>query len=259
MIPDEIDPYEILQVPHNATEREIKVAYKKLALQNHPDRCSNPDETKMALINEAYAILSDPERRRRYDLTQRLPAHNTNSNGVSSSFYNNRRDHGMRTTTSSRRSRYEYASTGSSTIFREDFGTDPFAAGRRRRNGNMSHFARDPFMNSGGGVGGLSNRSTGSGNKGFSFSSSFTSTNASGETKTVRKTTRYRDGKKETCVETVTVKPDGTRECETKVTSEDAVSLFDCNPFDKLLPQLNGVGQTLKKWIQGGGGNESSA
>lgn len=63
------DYYEILGVPRNATKEEIKRAYRKLALQYHPDRNKSPDaEEKFKEISEAYAILSDDEKRRIYDM-----------------------------------------------------------------------------------------------------------------------------------------------------------------------------------------------
>jgi len=63
------DYYQILGVDRNATEEEIKRAYRKLALKYHPDR--NPGdkscEEKFKEINEAYACLSDPQKRANYD------------------------------------------------------------------------------------------------------------------------------------------------------------------------------------------------
>jgi len=65
----EVDYYEVLQVSKDSTGAEIKKAYRKLALKYHPDR--NPGdkeaEEKFKLINEAYQVLSDEEKRAIYD------------------------------------------------------------------------------------------------------------------------------------------------------------------------------------------------
>ena len=61
--------YDILKVPHNATEADIKKAYRSLALKYHPDRCKDPDsEDKFKDIAKAYEVLSDFESRKEYDL-----------------------------------------------------------------------------------------------------------------------------------------------------------------------------------------------
>lgn len=66
---DTKDYYKILEIMSSADTAEIKKAYKKLAIKYHPDR--NPDDAaaaeKMALLNEAYAVLSNPDKRREYD------------------------------------------------------------------------------------------------------------------------------------------------------------------------------------------------
>lgn len=64
------DYYEVLSVQRNCSEQELKSAYRKLALQYHPDR--NPDnqqeaEEKFKEITEAYSVLADPQKRAVYD------------------------------------------------------------------------------------------------------------------------------------------------------------------------------------------------
>jgi molecular chaperone DnaJ len=62
------DYYEILGVPRNASTEDIKVAFRKLARQYHPDVSKEPDaEERFKEINEAYGVLSDPQKRARYD------------------------------------------------------------------------------------------------------------------------------------------------------------------------------------------------
>lgn len=68
--------YEILGVNKNATDIEIKAAYKKLALQYHPDRNPNNKEEaekKFKEINAAYDIIGDPQKRKEYDIRGESP------------------------------------------------------------------------------------------------------------------------------------------------------------------------------------------
>lgn len=64
------DYYQILDVPRTASQADIKKAFRKLARQHHPDR--NPGdataEKRFKDVNEAHAVLSDPEKRKQYDL-----------------------------------------------------------------------------------------------------------------------------------------------------------------------------------------------
>ncbi|KAI1411507.1 DnaJ-domain-containing protein [Hypoxylon sp. FL1857] len=67
------DYYKVLGVSHDADERQIKAAYRKLTKIHHPDKAAKQGlskeeaEKKMASINEAYEVLSDPELRARFD------------------------------------------------------------------------------------------------------------------------------------------------------------------------------------------------
>ncbi len=62
------DYYEVLGVPKGASKEQVKDAYRKLALQFHPDRNKSPEaEERFKEITEAYAVLSDDEKRAQYD------------------------------------------------------------------------------------------------------------------------------------------------------------------------------------------------
>ncbi|XP_065351702.1 dnaJ homolog subfamily C member 16 isoform X2 [Cloeon dipterum] len=72
------DPYEILGVKRSAASQEIRKAFKHLAKEWHPDKNSNPEaENKFVEITEAYELLMDPERRKKFDsfgITEDAPA-----------------------------------------------------------------------------------------------------------------------------------------------------------------------------------------
>ncbi len=63
------DYYEMLGVSKTASDEEIKRAYRKLAMKYHPDRNANKKEAEERFkeLNEAYAVLSDKEKRKQYD------------------------------------------------------------------------------------------------------------------------------------------------------------------------------------------------
>jgi len=62
------DYYDVLGVERSASQDEIKKAFRKLAFQYHPDRNKEPDaEEKFKEISEAYAVLSDEQKKAQYD------------------------------------------------------------------------------------------------------------------------------------------------------------------------------------------------
>jgi curved DNA-binding protein len=65
-----VDFYEILGLDKNATIKDIKKSFRKLAHEFHPDRNSDNEggAQKFQKINEAYSVLSDPDKKQKYDL-----------------------------------------------------------------------------------------------------------------------------------------------------------------------------------------------
>lgn len=82
------DYYSILGVSKTATTDEIKTAYRKLANQYHPDKTKGDKqaEEKFKEINEAYQVLSDPEKRKKYDLLGSNWNQHRNTGGTSDNF-----------------------------------------------------------------------------------------------------------------------------------------------------------------------------
>ncbi len=69
------DYYQILGIPEEATDEQVKKAYRKLALEHHPDRNPNDpnSEERFKEITEAYGVLMDPLKRREYDRYRENP------------------------------------------------------------------------------------------------------------------------------------------------------------------------------------------
>jgi len=74
-----MDYYQTLGVPRNASDSDLKKAYKKASMQHHPDR--GGDEAKFKEINEAYSTLKDPNKRAEYDNPQPRFAQGFGPNG----------------------------------------------------------------------------------------------------------------------------------------------------------------------------------
>jgi len=84
------DFYEILNVKKEATDTDLKKAYRKLALQFHPDKNKTPGAGEaFKAIGNAFAILSDPEKRKQYDL------YGPETSSSSNSSYNRHRQNGQ--------------------------------------------------------------------------------------------------------------------------------------------------------------------
>jgi hypothetical protein len=67
--------YTVLAISNTATEEELKKAYRRMALQWHPDTCKEPDaQDRFIEIQAAYEVLKDSDQRKRYDIALRLEA-----------------------------------------------------------------------------------------------------------------------------------------------------------------------------------------
>ena len=96
---DIMNYYAILGVPQYAKYREIKAAYRRLALKYHPDRNSSPvSENSIKIINAAFEVLSDKDKRRQYDeklvnsiilhrKKEQIKSHTSSSHASSSTAY----------------------------------------------------------------------------------------------------------------------------------------------------------------------------
>lgn len=231
------DFYDILGVSKDATESQIKKAYRKLALKYHPDK--NPDnpaaEEMFKSVSEAYETLGDSNKRREYDQMQ---AGGGFGHGFESFGGNDFGHHGQRHSQA-----HAFGMNQAHDLFRamfqdmmdDDFFGSAFGGQQQRRSGgrasrsnsNNSGRSRDPFASMMGGFGGgfgsmfdeMEHAMRGGGgniNNGFSSMSSFSSSSGGGmgagrsvstssftgpDGRTVTKTTttiRHADGSVET-------------------------------------------------------------
>ena len=209
-----INPYKILGIPNNASESDIKRAYRKAALENHPDR--NRDrpteaEANMAIINGAYFVLKDEERKRQYDYL------------------------------------YKYGGIGDDE--QEDSHDGKVATQNFQHDAGKHHFRGVPHR-----VPPIliipanQRRQQSQSASSFSFSSTRQSTNANGVQILITKYTRYQNGWKETHIETATVGADGNNtvyKTETKREKAEIQSVKDF--FSSLFGKKNNNVSTLNE------------
>ena len=128
------DYYDKLGVARTATADEIKLAFRKLARLYHPDVAKNKvtGEAKFKEINEAYEVLGDPEKRRRYD--ELGPNWQDGGGGPSAPGGGTRR----RTQTPQGETDFEFSGTGFSDFFESFFGGGREGFGSRRASAGRS-------------------------------------------------------------------------------------------------------------------------
>lgn len=245
--------YEMLEVPHNASEAQIKKAYKKLAMKYHPDK--NPENPELATemfkkVSEAYEHIGDADKRQAYDNGMEYNDYGEGGGGYGTSSYHSSADYHRHHEDALRRAHEMFNAFFSDSSPFSAFFDDPFMNGARggRSHGNRSsgrsHRSRDPFASMmddpfsdpffSGGFGGGGSMMRGrsmiddmmSGGMGgatssfssFSSSSSFGGGGSSGKSESIS-TSIGPDGRRITRREVTTIHPDGTR--ETTVEEDD--------------------------------------
>jgi DnaJ family protein B protein 6 len=152
--------YETLNISNNATMDEIRKAYKKKALQTHPDRLppgSTPEDKKHAeeqfrLVNNAYEILTDPQKRKTYDVHGTFPPPEPEFDRSSSDYDFRRRRHHAHSfgdSSSTPLGFSSFAFTDPFALFDEIFGEE-FPGWREHRSrfcGPSPFMGMDPFFN----------------------------------------------------------------------------------------------------------------
>ncbi len=143
-MPNNKDYYNILGVPKNASDEDIKKAYRKLAREHHPDMVADADKTtaekRFKEINEAYQVLSDPQKRKMYDQYGTAdPGFGFGNAGAQSSRY------GPFTYTYNTSGGTPFGDIDPFDIFEEFFGFRGFNSQRQKKGKNLHYEMRVEF------------------------------------------------------------------------------------------------------------------
>ncbi|KAK9278684.1 hypothetical protein L1049_028258 [Liquidambar formosana] len=146
-----VDYYNILKVNRNASEEDLKKAYRRLAMIWHPDKNPNNKrdaEAKFKQISEAYDVLSDPQKRQIYDLygeealkSGQVPPPPTSGRSGGSQHHNSQHTH----------TSFRFNPRDADDIYAELFGSDGGGGGRSR-------VTRDAFFRTSNGGGEFGNQ-----------------------------------------------------------------------------------------------------
>jgi curved DNA-binding protein CbpA len=226
------DPYKTLGLPHNASAGQIKQAYRKLALQLHPDRLTRQNitedekkeaEKRFADIASAYQLLADGQRKRQYDHIYKYGGFDEEEENEPPT---------VRRTTAQPTTFHQPNATPRNSYRRAKsappggFSPFPTAADSQKRSTGIGYTVTDPFAfvlsggkNRSAAVAGiqipsrvhLGHNPPGGGIR-LAFSSGKFEKQKDGGKKCVTKTTQFVHGKKYSKVETTTIHPDGRKE-----------------------------------------------
>lgn len=224
-------PYKALDLPHSASGMEIKKRYRELAKQCHPDRLSQQQDTlseeeksaaqsKFAAISAAYALLSDVNRKTRYDHIYKYGGYDDDEK---------EEDHRGHSSSNQHR---QQAPQGDST-FPEDSESAPYPS-RKRKSMGIGYACTDPLayiwtqgrVQATKTIAGIQiptrlQMAQPSSSLRFAYSSGQITNEPSGMRKYISQTTQFASGKKFTQTETTTVHPDGRK--ETVIEGDDTV------------------------------------